>query len=841
MSRKATKPIVLALIFICAMFTFSLLMNKENKEQTITMDSASLPVMQFVYKDMVINELHGYTNEMEMLSMRDGLMPLNDSRQLLLEIATYGNQIDNISYKIRSIDSERLLVEVETTPFISSDEIAECHIQLPSLFENNVEYNMEITLDIGEEKVHYYTRIVQSTNAYVDETLEFALQFHEYTFRDDAASFIPTYMDPATGDATTLNYVDLSCTLRQITWANFEGVKLTEPVVSLKEINPSYNVITLNYVMTNVGAENEIEYYNVEEYYRLRQTATRMYVLNFERTMNQIFSSENHFFNGNSQLLLGIRDKDVEYKGSDSGACIAFVQEGELWSYDVTNHTIAKVFSFRGEDGINNRENWNQHDIKIVRVDEAGSISFMVYGYMNSGAHEGKVGVGVYYYDALARTVEEEVFIQSNKSYEVLKAELGNMMYVNEQKQLYLMLNHTLYKIDLTTFEETILVKSDSDDCYAVSESGRYFAWIKPDRLNFSDYIVLEDFKTGITYNISSGHNTYLKPITFIGEDFVYGVAYKSIIKEDIFGERVFPMSAIEILNTSEDKQDVIKKYIPDKGYVGDVSVDKNNVYLELVEESNGRFREIGRDTIMNREIEPINGIKVAKAVTDIKQTQVTLTMKEHTITNDVERILPMHVVVEEDRTLTLEVDSKDYYYVYEKGKVLLATTDVSEAVRVANENMGVVVDSQLHYIFKRARNTNQTALRNLTPNDSDARAASIAKSISIILNREEVGARVNELMSAGQTPIDILTSALKDAKVIELKDVRVEELLYFIDQSNPVFARTSTNQAILLTGYSASYVYYYDPASGQTKSMDYASANALFEKGGYYFIAYVK
>ena len=84
MSRKATKPIVLALIFICALFTFSLLMNKENKEQTITMDSASLPVMQFVYKDMVINELHGYTNEMEMLSMRDGLMPLNDSRQLLL-------------------------------------------------------------------------------------------------------------------------------------------------------------------------------------------------------------------------------------------------------------------------------------------------------------------------------------------------------------------------------------------------------------------------------------------------------------------------------------------------------------------------------------------------------------------------------------------------------------------------------------------------------------------------------------------------------------------------------------------------------------------------------------
>ena len=75
--RKATKPIVLVLIFIGALFTFSMLMNKENKDQTTTMESASLPVMQFVYNDMVINELHGYTTEMEMLSMRDGLMPLN--------------------------------------------------------------------------------------------------------------------------------------------------------------------------------------------------------------------------------------------------------------------------------------------------------------------------------------------------------------------------------------------------------------------------------------------------------------------------------------------------------------------------------------------------------------------------------------------------------------------------------------------------------------------------------------------------------------------------------------------------------------------------------------------
>lgn len=839
--RKATKPIVLVLIFFSALITFSSLMNKENKDQTTTMESASLPVMQFVYNDMVINELHGYTSEMEMLSMRDGLMPLNATRQLLVEIDTYGNEIDNISYKIRSINSERLLVEVENAAFVDRDDRVDCKIQLPSLFEDNIEYNMEITLDIGDKKVHYYTRIIQSTNASVDESLAFASQFHEYTFREDAATFIPTYMDPATGDATNLSYVDLSCTLRQITWANFNGVKLTEPVVSLKEVSPSYNVVTLSYVMTNVNEENQIEYYNVEEYYRLRQTQTRMYVLNFERTMNQIFSSENNFFNGNEQLLLGIRNNDVEFKGNDSGDCIAFVQEGDLWCYDIVNNTISKVFSFRSDEGINNRENWKQHDIKIVRVDEAGSIAFIVYGYMNSGLHEGNVGVGVYHYDALGHTVEEEVFITSNKSYEVLKAELGELMYVNEQKQLYLMLNHSVYKIDLNTFEVETLVEDGNDDCFAVSKSGRYFAWIHPDIQYRSDHIVLEDFKTGITYYITSGYNTYLKPITFIGEDFVYGVASKNSVKEDMFGEMMFPMSSIEILNTSEEKRDVIKKYHPNRGYIGSTTVDENNVYLQIIEESNGKYTVVEEDTIMNRETEPLNGVKVSKAVTDIKQTQVTLTMKERNTSKDVEIISPLHIVLEEDRTITLNDYSDDYYYVYLKGQVLLATKDISEAVRVANDNMGVVVDSDLRYIFKRARNNTQTALRNLTPNDADARASSIAKCISIILNREEVGVRVNELMSAGQTPVGILNSTLKTAKVIELKNVGVDELLYFIDQSNPVFAKTSVNNAILLTGYSANYIYYYDTSSGQTRNMEYHEAEELFKNGGNYFITYIK
>ena len=841
MNNKYVKPIVLTIVFVISVFVFSMLTNKVNKDSTTTMSDASLPVMYFIYEDQNMNELHGYVQEMDMLSMRDGLVPVGEERMLHLEVMTYGSEVENLSYKIRSLDGKRLLMEDDDADVIVTADKVDCNISLPSLFEDNQEYHMEIVLTVDGKDVYYYTRMVRALDAYTSESLDFAMTFHDYTFRDDAKDFIPTYMDPATGDATTLSYVDLSCTLRQITWADFTGVKLTEPVASFKEINDSYNVLTLNYVMTNVNEENEVEYYNVEEYYRLRYTPTRTYVLNFERRMNQIFRSENNFLLGTTGILLGIRDNNVEYLANDSGNCIAFVQEGELWNYDRINNTLTQVFSFRGAEGINSRENWNQHDIQIIRVNEAGSITFVVSGYMNRGEHEGQVGVGVYHFDGIAHTVEEEVFIPSNKSYEVLQAELGELAYVNEQKMLYLMLNNSIYKVDMNSFTVTTLIDSDTNDCYAVSKSGRFLAWLDPQKQYESTSLYLDDLKTGSRYEISAEEGCYIVPIAFIGEDFVYGIANIADVKTNALGDVIFPMSKLEILNTSEEKRDVIKTYLPKSGQIGDVSVDDNNIYVKLVVENNGRLVACGADTIMNREAEPANAVKLRKSVTDLKQTQVAINMKEIKKSSTILKIYPKHILLEEPRLVKLEPDTEGLFYAYARGKVLLATKDAGAAIRCANENYGVVVDGELNYIFKRARSNAKSPITNLVVNDADANASAMIKAISAVLMNENIGVAVSDLITTDQTPMQIMQSALKEYTVLELRNCSIDEVLYFMDQGTLVVARTGAEKAVLLTGYTANYVSYYDPASRQNKTMSYEDIAKLLEAGDNYFIAYVK
>ena len=184
-------------------------------------------------------------------------------------------------------------------------------------------------------------------------------------------------------------------------------------------------------------------------------------------------------------------------------------------------------------------------------------------------------------------------------------------MYVNEQKQLYLMMNENIYRIDLNTQQIECIVENDNGEGYAISESDRYVAWVDADKFYSSPVIHLMDLKNGSVTDLTSGTDTYLKPIAFIGEDFVYGIANIADVKVDSVGNTIFPMHSIEILNPSEGKLNIIKTYNPAGQYVGKVTIVDKNIQVELVVESDGRFVPSGADTIMNRESEPANGVKL--------------------------------------------------------------------------------------------------------------------------------------------------------------------------------------------------------------------------------------
>jgi hypothetical protein len=842
MKKKIIRKIVMILVFIAAIIAFGFTTNQTNEDLTTTMAAATLPTVTFYYQDVEMNELHGYVNEMDITKMRDSILPIADDRNVTLVVNTYGGQMDSVSYEIRSMDGQRLVADAGLTDFDRTGNLAAISFEVQNLLEKEQEYMMVLTVSDGSRDIYYYTRIMQTSDCYVDECLEFAMTFHDYTFREDAGDFIPTYMDPATGDATTLNYVDLTCTLKQITWADFEGTVLGDVVASFKEINGSYNVVVLKYMMTSVNDLGEVEYYNIEEYYRLRETETRMYVLNFERTMNQIFYKENTFLTDSGRIQLGIRDTDVEYRFNEAGDVIAFVQEGELWCYNVSTNELAQVYSFRSLEGIDARENWSEHDISIVRLDEAGSVDFIVSGYMNRGEHEGEVGVGVYHYDGISHTVEEEIFIPVNQSYQILKAELGQLLYENDQDELYLMMDGDVYLINLQAQTADRIISELKDGCYAISASGRYLAWVESDSQYTSSEIHLMDMTDGSVYEITESRDSYLRPLYFIDNDLIYGLVKKEDLSMDAAGNTESPMYALKIMNTSEDGHDIIKTYEPVDSYISSITLEEHTILVNLVKEVDGQYVANGDDTIMNREAESEDNVYITTIVTDARETQVQIALGKTVRTDKTKLITFQTLLTDEEHTLSLDTDSeKERFYVYVKGEVRLATDSISEAILLANKQLGIVVDTSQQYIWMRAHKTSCQAFSGIAPYDTDADADSIVQCVSAMLMREDSGISVEELVEAGQTPKEVLENTLKDAIVLDLTGCTAEEIIYYVSSGSPVFAMTGTDSAVLVIGYSSTYLYYYNPESGKKESVNMDDAVEWFADAGNIFFSYLK
>lgn len=837
MQKGTIKAIVLIVVFVVALEIFGHLTNHTNEDLTREMADATLPVISLYQDDMELGELHGYSTEMDAAYMRDGIIPIGDDRKLPITIQTYQTAVDAISYEIRSLDAERLIANADVTSYDEAKGKISAELTIQNLLTEGQEYLLIIQLESGDSSIYYYTRIIESTDAHVQDCVEFVKDFNNKTFNSETVGSLATYMEKTTEDNTNLHYVTLNSSLNQVGWGDFAGERLTDPIVSVKEITDTYNVIVLQYVVTSTGTGGEMEYYNVEEYYRVRYTSSRIYLLNFEREMNQIFRGENESIY-QDYIELGIRSGDVEYAVNEAGTSVAFVQEGELWSYNVTENTLAKVFSFRGYEGIDNRENYGEHDIKIVDIDEAGSIDYIVYGYMNRGIHEGQVGMAVYHYDGLSNSNEEEVFIPSTRSYEIMKTELGQLMYVNEGGELFLMVNGTVYGIDLNTLEVRKVIEDLQDGSFAVSESNRYVAWCTEDE---STIHVMNLSNLKEVGKLTAGSGEIVKPLGFMQEDFVYGVAKEADILEDAAGNVTTPMYQIKIMDVSSDTPEVLKTYEKSGYYVSDVTIDGYTMYLNRIQYNGTAFVEADRDMIMNREGEGDAAVAVTTVTDEIKETLVHLTVQGTAKSKTLRLLTPKETVLLEDREVTIdEENTTNRYYVYVKGDVVLATDKIATAVITANDKYGVVIADNMEYVWKRARKTTQTAFSDIGTGETTSEGGSIAQCINAMLEKAGININVEALITSGETPKSILHNTMKDATVLDLSGCSVDEVLYYVSCGSPVFAMTDSDTAVLIVGYDASNISVYDPELGMTYRKTIDEADEWFGDAGKVFFTYL-
>ncbi|MDD6812358.1 MAG: hypothetical protein PUD93_10910 [Lachnospiraceae bacterium] len=843
MKKNIIKSIYLFVVFVAVLFIASTVMNKGNTDMTTEMREASFPVVTMQIEDYAVNSLYGYDKTMDTSCLRDTILPIEEDRKAAFVIDTYGNEIRSLAFEVRSINGERLVESTQIENYEQEENRIICNITLKDLIDTQKEYMLVILLTMSDgETIRYYTRIVQSEKMHIREKLAYVLDFHNRTFDREAAADLTKYLESnAEGDNTTFHKVNIHSSFQQVTWGDLVPERMTEPVVDIKELEEQTGSFQLEYLV-RVRDGKETTQYQVKEYYRVRYTPDRMYLLDFEREMTQIFD-EKAGVTANDKIILGIVDKQVEMLESDGGNVVAFVVSDKLYSYNVTDKKLARLFSFYDEEDIADARNrYDRHEIKILNVDEAGNVEFLVYGYMNRGRHEGEVGVSVYSYSSTANTVEEHVYIPYNRSYQMLKSDIEELAYINKSGICYLMLEGSVYAINLVDREYSIIVSGLTEEEFTVSESNKMLVWQEGNDKYSCTALKLLNLGTETETEITAGAGEYISLLGFMEEDLIYGLAKKQDVVYETGGITTFPMYCLKI---QSENGDLLKTYHEDDIYVTGGVITENQITLSRVEwnEDDGCYLPVKDDQIMSTEKTQEGHNKVEAVAVDKYETIVEIAVKEEIDTKALKILTPKEVLFEGSREIAMQDSeiTEERFYVYGRSGIEGVYTQAAKAVDHAYEIAGVVVNDNGDYVWKKSTRSSKNQIMAIEGEQVTEQTDSLSVCLDTILELEGAARHTKYLLDQGKTIHSILEDSIKNAQVLDLEGCRLDAVLYYVNMDIPVLAMLEDGNAVLIVGFNELNIVIMDPITGTIYKKGMNDSTQWLEENGNSFITYIR
>ena len=844
MKKAIIKGVLLGVIFMVALTLISRIMNQGNTDMTTEMREASYPIVSMFTEGHRINSLHGYSASMDSAHLRDTIQPVGSDRKMEVRLSTYGKRIAGIAFEVRSLDGDRLVESTEVEEYEQNDTAIDFSITLKDLIDYDTEYMLVFLVTPEEsEPIRYYTRIVLSDSMHVRDKLDYIVDFHERTFDKEAAAELTKYLESnAEGDNSTFHKVTIHSSFNQITWGDLAVNRVADPDIAIKELTEQTGSFSMEYLVS-IREGGETNYYRVSEYYRIRYTPDRIYLLDFEREMDQIFDEDANVCI-NDKIVLGITGDEVKLVESDGGNVFAFTVADKLYSYNVTDNKLIRLFSFYGntEGLFDARDAYNHHDIQILSVDETGNVIFLVYGYMNRGRHEGEVGVVVYHYNSMTNTVEELIYIPYDKSYELLATDMERLSYVNKEGIYYFILEGSVYAVDLESQVHQVVVSGLHEDGYHVSDSNKMLVWQEGDDLYASDSVILMNLSTQRQTAIRAGSGEYISVLGFMDEDLIYGLTKRKDIVVNNAGITTFPMYCVKIQG---DDGGVLKTYSKENVYVVDSAIEENQITLSRVvrnEETEG-YESTTDDQIMSTEQVKSGSNTISYVVTENYETICEVVVKNEIDSKGIKHLSPKEVLFEGNREIGIlgpEV-MEARYYVYGKNGIEGVYVNAGKAVDLAYRISGVVVDDDGEYIWRRVTRSTRNQIMAITEDEMSETRSSLAVCLDTVLRFEGISRNTERLLGRGESVFSILGSDLQKCTILDLSGCSLDSVLYYVNMDIPVLALLDDGNAVLIVGFNELNIVVMDPMTGTLYKKGMNDSTEWLNENGNRFIAYVR
>lgn len=812
MSKTFKKITILAIVFMMAVGIYIIMTLRNMNELQTVYTTLKAPTLPVVYTDLFgteRNRLIAYRQAMDSDVARETLTILPQDRQLKVYWQGYGVNPVKINYEIRSLDQEQLVEKAELESWDTKDGENMVILPIQNLMLTGKEYLLHLTLETEQHGiVHYYTRLLSPENDYGQAMAELARNFSTKTLSENQATELVTYLETTdTADNSSLGNVTIKSSFSQLTWAGLNMELVGSMQVNMRELDGIMGQVQVSYQVRRIAENGEEELYDVEDYYTMKWSEKRIYLMDFNRVTNQVFSGRTELFSGR-RILLGIGNDDtVSLVKSSSGRFRAFVYNRDLWCYDQQENRAVRIFSFRDSTDDSGRSALGHHGIKILSVEDSGDVEFLVYGYMNRGNHEGFHGIGLYGYSGDGN-VGERLFIPSSKSFDRIKQDVETLSYYNENGMLYLYQDSGVLGIDLHSKEYVVVADNLTDGSFVISEDKSRLAWQETYGVDGSDTIHVFNMSTGSKQEIKTQDGSILRILGFVQRDLVYGLAHSDDMWVLNGRNEEMPMYALEII---DEELEIQTRYERDGYHLANAFVEDARIHVDrLVRLGDHQYAYHDSDTIVCNEPSDENYMDgIGWYASEIRRKLYFIQLDQEIKSGSAVKVtMSKELTYDQSEEMRLEARIQNpgmVFYAYGRGKLQGVYTSFTDAVQAAYEFMGFVTDRGQRILWDRV---DRDSIRNIRE--------PLSASGELLMNIEglEKGKQIGE-----------------DLFILDARGCMLNQILYFIGQGIPVVAYADSDNYLLLSGYDQYNVTIYNPQTGESGKMGLNDANEYFNR----------
>lgn len=832
------RGILLVGVFLLSLIGFNGYYEAQNEGAT-EMTKATLPVLSIRLEDWNVNKMQGYLGEIDAALLRDSITPIDSKGQLTLELEDYDYDITAIYYQIFYGGQSTLLEEGVLNKLSEEEGTKTQDLNLTSTLKEGEEYLIQFTIRLdSSRKVNYYSRLKYGTDFHYEESVDFALKLSDMMLKKDDT--LNAYLEPnAEMINNNLASVTIHSSFEAVTYAQAKPERKSEVAITLKEINKDYTAVELRWRCSMINGKSQEQLCDVVENYKVRYSATRMYLLDYERSQESTYDSQ-YIDQANNRLLLGIgSNENVTYLASDDNEKVCFVKNRQLWYYSYQATAVTKVFSFQTEDGTDERAGYNQHDIHILTMDEEGNIDFLVYGYMNRGRHEGENGILLYHFSATDCTITELAFIPTTIPYQNLQDDMKKFSYLNEEKVFYFLLDGTLYQVDTLTGQWEILRTNLVNNCLTASSDKHIIAIQDKENSTENKKITLLNLDTGKEVIITCKETERMQSAGFILTDFIYGIADQSNVSITKGGTTQFPMKEICIV---DEKGENVKNYSKKGSYIIDTEVEGSVITLTYGKKSGKTYKESGNEHIRYKQGDTGSSISTEYGYDGICYNQVYVAFPAYIYVQTVPALkISKEIISNDSRIVNMQQSSMEItqYLVYANGTLVETCNTAYEAIEKAEEIRGLVVNNERQTIWE-SNIPSYNQVIGLNMKKADRKKDTLAACISMICDREGYQGSYDEIKLQTGDTIKILKQYIENG-VINLYGLPLSDVLYYVGKDIPVIAGIEEGHYVLIMSYNSTKVRYMDPLSGEENVLEREDFENKMKASGNEYYSYIK